>query len=43
MELEFTKDGDIELTNAGIKYMENKPKEFFEDLSKLFDLVAIIF
>lgn len=32
---------DIVITDEGIKYMENKPKEFFGDLSNLFDLVSI--
>ena len=33
--------GDIQLTEAGIAYMQNKPRQFFEDLSKLFDLASI--
>lgn len=33
--------GDIQITEAGISYMENKPRQFFEDLSKLFDLASI--
>lgn len=34
--------GDITLTTNGIKYMQGKPKEFFEELSGLFDLLSII-
>ena len=33
--------GDIQLTETGIAYMKNKPHQFFEDLSKLFDLASI--
>lgn len=33
--------GDITITDEGIKYMENKPKEFFNDLSALFDLASL--
>lgn len=33
--------GDIQLTEAGIAYMQSKPRQFFEDLSKLFDLASI--
>lgn len=33
--------GVIKITDEGLKYMENKPKEFFEDVSKLFNLVTI--
>lgn len=33
--------GDIELTETGIKFMEDKPKEFFEGLSSFFDLVGL--
>lgn len=34
--------GDIALTTDGIKYMQGKPREFFEELSGLFDLLSII-
>ena len=33
--------GDIQITETGISYMESKPRQFFEDLSKLFDLASI--
>lgn len=33
--------GDITLTDAGIIFMENKPKEFFDDLKTLFDIVSL--
>lgn len=33
--------GDIELTGAGIEFMEDKPKEFFNNLSSFFDLVGL--
>ncbi len=33
--------GDVELLEAGIEYMEAKPKEFFSYLSELFDLLSI--
>lgn len=33
--------GDISITSDGIEYMENKPKEFFNDLSGLFDIVGL--
>lgn len=33
--------GDITISNEGIKYMEDKPKEFFGELSGLFDLVSL--
>lgn len=33
--------GNISITNNGISYMENKPKDFFNDLSNLFDLASI--
>lgn len=33
--------GDITLTNDGIEYMESKSKDFFNDVSKLFDIVAL--
>lgn len=33
---------DIALTTDGIKYMQGKPREFFEELSGLFDLLSII-
>ena len=33
--------GDTELTEAGIEFMENKPKEFFNGLSPFFDLVGL--
>lgn len=33
--------GDISITDNAIKYMENKPREFFNDISSLFDLVSI--
>lgn len=34
--------GVIKITDEGLKYMENKPREFFNDISKLFDLIAIL-
>ena len=33
--------GNIKITEAGLAYMQNRPREFFEDLSKLFDLASI--
>jgi len=33
--------GNNKLTDAGIIYMENKPKEFFNDVATLFDIVSI--
>lgn len=33
--------GDIKITNDGLVYMESKPKEFFNELSKLFDLATL--
>ena len=33
--------GDVTLTESGIEFMENKPKEFFSDLTGLFDLVTL--
>lgn len=33
--------GDVEITEAGIEFMEDKPKEFFEGLSSFFDLVGL--
>lgn len=33
--------GDITITDCGIKYMEDKPREFFNDLSGLFNLVSL--
>lgn len=35
--------GDCTLTEAGLEFMENKPKEFFSELSGLFDLAGIFF
>lgn len=32
---------DVSLTSEGIIYMENKPREFFNNLSGLFDLFSI--
>ncbi|MFV0343815.1 MAG: hypothetical protein ACK5JH_13160 [Anaerocolumna sp.] len=34
--------GNRKLTDPGIKYMEAKPKEFFNDLKSLFDIVSIL-
>ena len=34
--------GDIQLNESGIEYMENKPKEFFREVSSLFDLSTIL-
>lgn len=34
--------GVIKITDDGLKYMENKPKEFFNDISKFFDLISIL-
>lgn len=33
--------GDVDLTESGIEFMEDKPKEFFEGLSSFFDLVGL--
>lgn len=33
--------GDCTLTEAGLEFMENKPKEFFSELGGLFDLVGL--
>lgn len=33
--------GDITLTDDGIIFMESKPKEFFDDLKTLFDIVSL--
>lgn len=33
--------GNVTLTENGIEFMENKPKEFFSDLGGLFDLVGL--
>lgn len=33
--------GDCTLTEFGLEFMENKPKEFFAELSSLFDLVGL--
>lgn len=33
--------GVVKITDEGLKYMENKPREFFEDVSKLFNLASI--
>lgn len=33
--------GDCVLTEAGLEFMENKPKEFFSELGGLFDLVGL--
>lgn len=40
----FLKDnilGDVTITDEGIIYMENKPREFFNELSGLFDLISL--
>ena len=34
--------GDVTLNESGIEYMENKPKEFFEIVSKFFDLASVL-
>lgn len=34
--------GDCALTEAGLEFMENKPKEFFAELGNLFDLVGLL-
>ena len=34
--------GIIKITDEGLKYMENKPREFFNDISKFFDLITIL-
>lgn len=33
--------GDLELTETGIEFMEDKPREFFEGLSQFFDLISL--
>ena len=33
--------GDCTLTEAGLEFMESKPKEFFAELGSLFDLVGL--
>lgn len=33
--------GDNRITDQGLIFMESKPKEFFEDVSKLFDIASI--
>lgn len=33
--------GEVKLLPKGIKYMQNKPKEYFEDISKMFDIISI--
>ena len=33
--------GDCTLTEAGLEFMENKPKEFFSELGGLFDLAGL--
>lgn len=33
--------GDIELTESGLEFMEDKPKDFFDALSPFFDLVGL--
>lgn len=35
--------GDCELTETGLEFMENKPKEFFSELGSLFDLAGLFF
>ena len=42
--LHFIKEniiGDYFLENSAIEYMDSKPKEVFEDLSKLFNLASL--
>lgn len=34
--------GDCVLTEDGLEFMENKPKEFFAELGNLFDLVSLL-
>lgn len=34
--------GDITITPVGVKYMEEKPQKFFEELSNVFDLIKIL-
>lgn len=33
--------GDVTLLEAGLEYMEPKPRDFFDDLKRLFDLVGL--
>lgn len=33
--------GNIKITDSGLLFMENKPKEFFNDLTNLFDIVSL--
>ena len=33
--------GNVELTEAGLEFMEDKPKEFFNGLSGFFDLISL--
>lgn len=33
--------GHVTITDEGIKYMENKPKEFFNDISSLFNIASL--
>lgn len=33
--------GNVELTESGIEYMEDKPIQYFETVSKFFNLLAI--
>ena len=33
--------GDCELTEDGLEFMENKPKDFFAELAGVFDLVGL--
>lgn len=33
--------GDRNITDDGLIFMENKPKEFFEDVAKLFDIASL--
>ena len=33
--------GNVELTETGLEFMEDKPKEFFNGLSGFFDLIGL--
>lgn len=33
--------GDNRITDEGLIFMESKPKEFFEDIAKLFDIASL--
>lgn len=34
-------NGNVTMTDDSIKYMDSKPKEFFEELSKVFDIASL--